>query len=84
MLPQFCRREEQERFPQPCGWESDLLHSGFKFLSWLIPRTPEKGITWPKVGRLPESAEFTDLQGDNEQEECSINQAASMALPYLR
>ena len=81
MLPQFCRREEPERFPQPGGWEFDLLHSGFAFLSWLIPRTQGKGITRPKVARLPESAEFTDLQGDSEEEECSLNQAASMALP---
>ena len=81
MLPQFCRREEQERFPQQCGWEFDLLHSGFAFLSWLMPRTPEKGITWPKVRRLAKFAELTDLQGDSEQEECSLNHGASMALP---
>ena len=81
MLPQFCRREEPERFPQPGGWEFDLLHSGFAFLSWLISRTPEKGITWPKVYRLPKFAELTELQGDSEQEERSLNHAASMALP---
>jgi hypothetical protein len=81
MLPQFCSREEQERFPQQCGWEFDLLHSGSAFLSWLMPLNPERGITWPKVCRLPKSAKLTDLQGDSEQEECSLNQAASMALP---
>ncbi len=71
MLPQSWSREEHERFPQQCAWEFDLLHSGFAFLSWLLPRTPEKGITWPKVCRLPKSAELTDLQGDSEQEERS-------------
>jgi hypothetical protein len=81
MLPQFCSREEQERFPQQCGWEFDLLHSGFAFLSWLVPLTPERGITWPKVCRLPKSAKLTDLQRDSKQEECSLDRAASMVLP---
>jgi hypothetical protein len=81
MLPPFCSREEQDRFPQQCGWEFDLLHSGFSFLSWLTPLTPERGITWPKVCRLAKSAKLTDLQGDSEQEQRSLNHAASMALP---
>jgi hypothetical protein len=43
--------------------------------------TPDGGITWPKVCRLAKSAKLTDLQGDSEQEKCSLNLAASMALP---
>src|SRR5260370_31116225 len=81
MLLQFCSRKEQERFPQQCGWEFDLLDSGFAFLSWLMPLTPERGMTWPKVCRLPKSAKLTDLQGNSEQEESSLNHAARMALP---
>jgi len=80
MLPQFWSREEQ-RFPQSCGWEFDLLHSGFAVLSWRMPLTPQRGITWPKVCRLPKSAKLTDLQRDSEQEECSLIHAASRALP---
>jgi len=79
MLPLFCRRAEQERFPQHCGGEFGLLHSGFALLSWLTHQ--EKGIMWPKVFRLTKSAELTDLQWDSEQEKCSLNHGASMALP---
>ena len=81
MLSQTCRREQQERCSRQYRWAFDLLHSELAFLSWLRPRTPEKGITWPKVCRLAKPAELADLQGDSEQEGCSLNHAASMALP---
>ena len=81
MLPQFCSREEQGRPPQQCGWQFDLLHSGFAFLSWRMPLTPQRGIMWPKVRRLRKSAKPTELQRDSEQQECSLNHAASMVLP---
>jgi hypothetical protein len=58
-----------------------MLHSGFAFHSWLTPHATEKCIARAKVCRLPKFAELTDLQGDNEQEECSLNHAASVALP---
>ena len=41
----------------------------------------EKCITLAKARRLPKYAELTDLQGDNKQEERSLNHAASVALP---
>jgi hypothetical protein len=81
MLSQTCRREEQERRSQQYGWAFDLLHSELAFLSWLRLRTPEKGITWPKVRRLAKPAELADLQGDSEEEGRSLNHAASMTLP---
>jgi hypothetical protein len=82
MLPPFWSGQEQERFPQQCGW-------GIRFAPFRI-RIPlmanathpgQRGITWPKVCRLPKSAKLTDLQGDSEQEQRSLNHAASMALP---
>jgi hypothetical protein len=82
MLPPFCSREEQERFPQQCGWEFDLLHSGIRIPFMAHATHPgHRGITWPKVCRLPKSAKLTDLQGDSEQEQRFLNHAASMALP---
>jgi hypothetical protein len=81
MLPQFWSREEQERLPQQCGWEFDLLHSGFAFLSWLMPRTPEKGIRWPKCVGLQSLRNLLICRGIAEQEEGSLNHGASMALP---
>jgi hypothetical protein len=41
----------------------------------------EKCITPAKARRLSRIAELTDLQGDREREERSLNPAASLALP---
>jgi len=41
----------------------------------------EKCITTAKARRLSRFSEFTDLPGDSKQEERSLNQAASVALP---
>jgi hypothetical protein len=41
----------------------------------------DKCITPAKAPRLSKFAELTNLQGDSKQEECSLNHAASVALP---
>jgi hypothetical protein len=61
-----------------------MICSGFAFHSWLMPRAPEKCITAAKARKVSKVAELTDLYGDRESKDCSLDHTASVALPYLR
>jgi hypothetical protein len=82
MLPQFAAGQNKSVFCSSSGVGNSIcsIQDSHSFHG-LMPRNPERGITWPKVCRLPKSAKLTDLQGDSEQEEGFLHHAASMALP---
>jgi hypothetical protein len=48
-----------------------------------MPHAQEKCITRAKARRVSKAAELTDLYWDGKPKECSLDHAASMALPYL-
>ena len=60
-----------------------MICSGFAFHSWQMPLAPEKCNTAAKSRKVPKVAELTDLYWDGELKDCSLDQTASVALPYL-
>src|SRR5712671_5730906 len=77
----------QNELAQECGHYSRLRaerRSKFAFESGQTPCGEGKCIASTKARRASETAELIDLLRDNKPKECSLDHAASVALPHLR
>ena len=61
-----------------------MLRSRFAFHSWQTPHALERCIAGTKARRASERAELVDLLWDSKPKKRSLDDAASVALPYLR